>query len=123
MSLVMEVSIPWINPKYLSKIFIKLYILYYIVITTGAGTILDTLRCKLPLIVVVNTDLMDNHQIELTSAMESGNYLFSSDVKNLLQILKAADLSSLTLYPEADKFAFPTLVDEVMGIHQQKKKN
>jgi UDP-N-acetylglucosamine transferase subunit ALG13 len=68
--------------------------------------------------VVVNKDLMDNHQTELTATMEAGNYLFSADVDNVLQVTRECNLRDLKQYPSADKFAFPALVDSVMGVRK-----
>jgi beta-1,4-N-acetylglucosaminyltransferase len=47
----------------------------------GSGTILEALRYQVPLIVVPNTALLDNHQEELAVAMERSNYLIRGDVK------------------------------------------
>jgi UDP-N-acetylglucosamine transferase subunit ALG13 len=48
---------------------------------SGSGTILAALRYQVPLIVVPNTTLLDNHQEELAVAMEQSNYLIRGDVK------------------------------------------
>lgn len=47
----------------------------------GTGTILDTLRLGLPLIVVPNTSLLDNHQEELAAELAHQNYCVKSDVR------------------------------------------
>ncbi|KAG0057623.1 hypothetical protein BGZ83_006996 [Gryganskiella cystojenkinii] len=47
----------------------------------GSGSILEALRLKKPLIVVANEDLMDNHQMELGSALQEKNYLVCCTVK------------------------------------------
>lgn len=47
----------------------------------GSGTILAALRYQFPLIVVPNTQLLDNHQEELAVAMEKGNYLVRGDIE------------------------------------------
>jgi len=47
----------------------------------GSGSILEALRYQIPLIVVPNTGLLDNHQEELAVAMERNNYLVRGDVK------------------------------------------
>lgn len=48
----------------------------------GTGSILDCLTAKKPLIVVVNTDLMDNHQMEIANAFREGDHLIVSTAKN-----------------------------------------
>ena len=53
----------------------------------GSGTILAALRYQIPLIVVPNTALLDNHQEELAVAMENSNYLIRGDVKYVLGTL------------------------------------
>jgi beta-1,4-N-acetylglucosaminyltransferase len=42
----------------------------------GAGTVMEALRMEKTLIVVINTDLMDNHQTELATAMAERGHLF-----------------------------------------------
>lgn len=49
-------------------------------ILPGSGSILEALRYQIPLIVVPNTGLLDNHQEELAVAMERNNYLIRGDV-------------------------------------------
>ncbi|KAK8906095.1 hypothetical protein QC760_005989 [Botrytis cinerea] len=41
----------------------------------GSGTILDALRIGVPLIVVPNTSLLDNHQVELADELERQGYV------------------------------------------------
>lgn len=45
----------------------------------GAGTILDGMRLGLPLIVVPNATLLDNHQDELAEELEKQGYATKSD--------------------------------------------
>jgi beta-1,4-N-acetylglucosaminyltransferase len=42
---------------------------------TGTGTILDALRIKVPLIVVPNPALLDNHQQELAEELAAQGYV------------------------------------------------
>ena len=42
---------------------------------TGSGTILDALRLSVPLIVVPNEELLDNHQVELAEALAEQGYV------------------------------------------------
>ncbi|KAF9320914.1 N-acetylglucosaminyldiphosphodolichol N-acetylglucosaminyltransferase catalytic subunit alg13, partial [Podila minutissima] len=46
----------------------------------GSGSILEALRLHKPLIVVVNADLMDNHQLELGSALHDQGHLVCTSV-------------------------------------------
>ncbi len=48
---------------------------------TGAGTILDGMRLGLPLIVVPNATLLDNHQDELAEELETQGYATKSDIR------------------------------------------
>ena len=52
----------------------------------GAGSIMEALRLKKPLVVVVNEDLMDNHQTELAEAIEDAGSLRCSYCHNLVQV-------------------------------------
>ena len=47
----------------------------------GAGTILDAMRLGLPLIVVPNVQLLDNHQEELAQELQRQGYVKASDVE------------------------------------------
>lgn len=82
----------------------------------GAGSIMDGLALNKKLVVVVNTMLMDNHQIELAEAMAEHNYCIQTTVLGLQNVLEAGNWSHLQSYPQPDEQAFPELVDTVMGI-------
>ncbi len=41
----------------------------------GAGTVLDAMRLDVPIIVVPNTSLLDNHQVELAEELERQGYV------------------------------------------------
>lgn len=47
----------------------------------GTGTILAALRLGVPLIVVPNPDLADNHQEELAQILDEQKYVVSSSVQ------------------------------------------
>lgn len=50
----------------------------------GAGTVMECLSLKKKLVVVINTLLMDNHQLELANAMGIRGHLFVVDNPKLL---------------------------------------
>ena len=82
----------------------------------GAGSIMDGLALKKKLIVVVNTSLMDNHQMELAQAMADRNFCLQTSVDGLQQVLASGKWHDLQPYPSPDEQAFPDLVDAVMGV-------
>jgi len=81
----------------------------------GSGTILDVLRLGKPLIVVPNETLLDNHQQELSSALEKLGHLKSSTISGLLETIETWDPSTLVPFPAFDGSRFRELLDEEMG--------
>ena len=47
----------------------------------GSGSILDALRVGVPIVVVPNTGLMGNHQVELAEVLADGEYVVMGDVE------------------------------------------
>jgi beta-1,4-N-acetylglucosaminyltransferase len=48
---------------------------------TGAGTVLDAMRIDVPVIVVPNPALLDNHQEELARELERQGYVTYGDLE------------------------------------------
>ncbi|RHY32456.1 hypothetical protein DYB32_002553, partial [Aphanomyces invadans] len=80
----------------------------------GAGSIMDTLVERKHLIVIPNTQLMDNHQEELAGALAERHHLVATTCSLLASTLASVDLKTLVPYPEVDEEAFPSLVDCVV---------
>ena len=76
----------------------------------GAGTILDSLEARKPIIVVANDKLMSQHQTEISNIMEELGHLFSSKPSRLLTDLPnlLPQLSSLAVFPDSETSAFST---------------
>ncbi|KIV96527.1 hypothetical protein PV10_00379 [Exophiala mesophila] len=49
----------------------------------GSGSILDALRIGVPLVVVPNTDLLHNHQLELAEVLEQQEYVIHGKLDDL----------------------------------------
>ena len=64
----------------------------------GSGSIFETLRLRKPLIVVVNEDLMDNHQSELAEELAERKHLFCARPQTLYQTIATMNLESLLPY-------------------------
>lgn len=94
-------------------------------ILLGAGTILDSLRAKRRLIVVVNENLMGNHQHEIADAMAEKNYLLKATPQTLCSVLKRLPETVLTpycvvysdycSYPDAQPQLFSSFLDKEMN--------
>lgn len=61
----------------------------------GAGSIMQALDYKKPLLVVVNEELMDNHQYELAEKLYEEKYLYYTTCKNLCDCILSSDFSLL----------------------------
>ena len=82
----------------------------------GAGTIMEVLRARTPLVAVINGKLMGNHQAELGGELAARGHLICTTPKKLVSALQSADdLASLLPWPDADEDAFGRLCDEEMG--------
>ncbi|KAF0482064.1 glycosyl transferase [Gigaspora margarita] len=82
----------------------------------GSGSILESLRLNKPLIVVINENLMNNHQAELAVELGNKGYLVYSSTSNLLEILKSKAYENLISFPEPDATIFTNILNEEMGV-------
>lgn len=81
----------------------------------GAGSCLEVLRKKKPLIVVVNEDLMENHQVELAEELKARGYLDYCNCNGLVDVFSEKKWMQLSVYPDAEKGLFGGYVDKCMG--------
>jgi beta-1,4-N-acetylglucosaminyltransferase len=58
---------------------------------SGSGSILDALRTGVPVIVVPNETLLDNHQVELAEALAEQEYVVHGRLAQLPQALADAE--------------------------------
>ncbi|XP_023024335.1 alg13 UDP-N-acetylglucosaminyltransferase subunit [Leptinotarsa decemlineata] len=80
----------------------------------GAGTCLEVLRNKKNLIVVVNEDLMDNHQTELAEELQNGGYLYYCTCDNLDIVLRKK-FNALKQYPLPTDYIFSQYLGKCVG--------
>lgn len=81
----------------------------------GAGSIIETLNANKPLVVVVNEELMNNHQTELAEQLFEDGYLFYCKPKNLNETLQKFDVTKLKKYEKGNVKEFVGFLDEFMG--------
>ncbi|XP_022744505.1 UDP-N-acetylglucosamine transferase subunit ALG13 homolog [Durio zibethinus] len=81
----------------------------------GSGSIFETLRLGKPLIVVVNEDLMDNHQSELVEELAERKHLYCAHPQTLHQTIVGMDLKSLLPYSPGDATPVAKLLIRFLG--------
>ncbi|KAF2258036.1 hypothetical protein CC78DRAFT_480150 [Lojkania enalia] len=89
----------------------------------GSGSILEALRYQLPLIVVPNTALLNNHQEELAVAMEKSKYLLKGDIQQLAPAIRKSEefrnkmgqFPPITSGRHRETKSFGAIMDETLG--------
>lgn len=87
----------------------------------GAGSCLETLEFKKPLLVVVNENLMDNHQLELAERLQIDGHLYYCTCDTLEDTLNDVDFSMLNPFSEANPVLFIKYLDSVFQIKKTVK--
>lgn len=82
----------------------------------GAGTVLECLRLKKPLIVVINEKLMDNHQVELAAKLADLNHLLYCVPADLAQTITDPRLFALRPYEAPDLSKVARHINGLMGV-------
>lgn len=81
----------------------------------GTGSILDALRLQKPLIVVINSNLMNNHQSEIADQLYEGNYLLkcSTDLNELILNIKKVNTIKLNILPQPNKNIINQIIQQL----------
>lgn len=84
----------------------------------GAGTCLEVLELNKPLVVIVNDQLMDNHQTELADRLASSGHLVSGTVSSLMESLvkMEKEKEGLKTFLPGDGRLFSRFINDLMGV-------
>ncbi|GFY95821.1 glycosyltransferase family protein 28 [Actinidia rufa] len=81
----------------------------------GSGSIFETLKLGKPLIVVVNEDLMDNHQSELAEELAERKHLFCAHPQTLLHTINGMSLETIIPYHPGEARPVAKLINRFLG--------
>lgn len=81
----------------------------------GAGSCLEVLEAGKPLIVVINDQLMDNHQAELANALQKRGYAFACTPDTLLDALEHFNPDELKAYEKGNPGILLNFLDNLVG--------
>ena len=79
----------------------------------GAGTCLEVLKARKPLIVVINEDLMDNHQNELAEKLADAGHLRFCKLDKLQKLIELFDPNSIVPYVPGNPKVFANYLDNL----------
>jgi len=86
----------------------------------GAGSCLEALGARKPLLVVINEDLMDNHQLELAQKLHEDGHVHYTTCAHLEHTLQHMDIQTLKPLPTVDNKKFTDFLDSIFGFENQK---
>lgn len=81
----------------------------------GSGSIFESLRLGKSLIVVVNEELMDNHQSELAEELAEMKHLYCARPQTLHHTIAHMDLESLLPYTPGNATPVVSLINKFLG--------
>ncbi len=81
----------------------------------GAGTCLEVQAAKKPHIVVVNEQLMDNHQLELAEKLAEGGHLIHCFCEGLREAIEKFEPEDFSPLPPGDPGSFAAYLDAVVA--------
>ncbi|KAL0270052.1 UNVERIFIED_CONTAM: hypothetical protein PYX00_007588 [Menopon gallinae] len=81
----------------------------------GAGSCLEVLEKEKPLLVVINEELMHNHQRELADRLSAEGCIYACTPSTLCETIESMDLSRLEKFPKSDPSLFPNFLNKFMG--------
>ncbi|KAG2464296.1 ALG13 transferase, partial [Polypterus senegalus] len=87
-------------------------------VISHAGSCLETLGAGKPLLVVVNDQLMDNHQLELARQLHRDGHLYYCTCKTLADTMKSMDLSALKPFLPGKTEEFAIFMDRIVGLEK-----
>lgn len=67
----------------------------------GYGCLMEALQLRKAVVAVINTTLMDNHQLEIAAELERGNYLVKCYPQTLAKTITDTDLTAFVPLPRA----------------------
>ncbi|XKL59507.1 hypothetical protein PGB90_000523 [Kerria lacca] len=79
----------------------------------GAGTCIDVLEYKKPLITVINDDLMHNHQTELACKLSEEGYCICCTSNELLMVTDSKDQSSAVSFSSSSTSLIIILLERI----------
>ncbi|XP_041111996.1 UDP-N-acetylglucosamine transferase subunit ALG13 homolog isoform X2 [Polyodon spathula] len=85
-------------------------------VISHAGSCLETLGAGTPLLVVVNDQLMNNHQLELARQLHRDGHLYYCTCRTLSDTLKKMDLSALNPFLPGQTEKFAAFLDKAVGL-------
>ncbi|XP_064645222.1 UDP-N-acetylglucosamine transferase subunit ALG13 homolog [Lineus longissimus] len=82
----------------------------------GAGSVMESLGAGKPLVVVINEELMGNHQMELANQLYKDGHLFYCTCRQLNDVLQNLNIGALKPYKPGDPKVFSNFLDKIMGV-------